>query len=51
MISYLSNGSITIQDTDMVSPYDRTAIMNSIMDIREREQKAQQESMHKTSRY
>lgn len=39
IISYMSNGTITIEDLDEMCPYDRTLIVNTLKEIRDQENK------------
>lgn len=45
MISYLS-GSISIGDTDLLSPYDRKSIYKALKEIKEQEKKQLDEITH-----
>ena len=45
LISYMSKGSLSMTDTEFVSPYDRELILKSIIKIREQELQAQEEAM------
>lgn len=45
LISYLSKGALNMVDTEFVTPFDRELILQSIIDIREQEVKAQEEAM------
>lgn len=47
MISYLSNGSISIADTDALSPFDKDLLLNALMDIKEQERKAIEDRLRK----
>lgn len=47
LIGYLSKGAINLENTDMVSPYERKLILNAILKIKEQENKAQEDAMHR----
>lgn len=47
IISYMSKGSVTIADTDLMSPYDRKIIYDSLVKIKEEEAKVFNDSTNK----